>query len=158
MPLLIGSPAPDFSLADQDGQPVRLADFIGSWLALYAYPRDNTPGCTQEAKDFSCLLADFHRLGAQVAGVSPDKPASHLRFIAKQELGLRLLSDPDHAMIECYGAWGMKKFMGRQFMGVIRSTWLIDPRGRLAALWSPVAIKDHAREVLETLARLAGKT
>jgi thioredoxin-dependent peroxiredoxin len=155
MSLMIGAAAPDFSLIDQNQHPVRLADFAGTWLVLYAYPRDSTPGCTQEARDFSCLMEEFRGRGAQIVGVSPDKPSSHLRFIQQQGLGLRLLSDPGHSLIEAYGAWGMKKFMGREFMGVIRSTWLVDPAGTLAALWSPVKVKDHAREVLETLTRLS---
>ncbi|MDP2359166.1 MAG: peroxiredoxin [bacterium] len=156
MVLSAGAPAPDFNLPDQDGRLVRLADFAGGWLVLYAYPKDNTPGCTQEAKDFSCLSGEFSRLGARIAGVSPDKTASHRRFMDQQGLDLLLLSDPDHRMLEDYQAWGLKRMMGREYMGVIRSTWLVDPAGRLAAVWSAVKVKDHAREVRETLARLSG--
>lgn len=157
MSLLVGGAAPDFTLEDQDGTLVRLADYRGRWLVLYSYPRDNTPGCTQEAKDFSGLLEEFRALGAEVMGVSPDKPACHRGFQEKQGLGLRLLSDPGHLMLEPWGAWGLKKFMGREFLGVLRTTWLVDPQGGVAARWSKVKVKGHAQEVLETLrARLAG--
>jgi len=154
MALHPGDPAPPFTLVDQHLEPAALADFAGRWLVVYAYPKDNTPGCTQEARDFSCLLEDFRRLGAEVVGVSPDNTASHQRFIERQGLGLRLLSDPDRAMLKAWGAWGPKTFMGRQATGVIRSTWIVDPRGRLAVLWSPVKVKDHAAQVLAELARL----
>ena len=135
----IGTPVPAFSLPDQHGDIVSLKDFKGSWLVLYSYPKDNTPGCTTEARDFSCLLDEFRQLDCRIAGVSPDSPASHLKFIDKQELGLRLLSDPERSMLEAYGSWGLKKFMGREFMGVIRSTWLIDPDGPIPVSAAVVA-------------------
>lgn len=151
MALAIGKPAPAFTLPDQDGQPVSLSDFRGKWLVLYSYPKDSTPGCTIEAKDFSCLLPEFEALGAAVVGVSRDKAASHQRFIEKQALGFSLLTDEDHELLEAYDAWGPKKFMGREFLGVIRSTWLIDPKGTLVAAWKSVKVKGHAEAVLATL-------
>ncbi len=154
MSLSAGALAPDFTLADQDGQPFTLSAARGSWLVLYSYPKDNTPGCTQEAKDFSCLAREFAQAGAQVLGISPDKAPSHRRFITQQELVLRLLCDEDHAMLEAWGAWGLKKFMGREYMGVVRSTWIVDPQGRVAALWSQVKVKEHAAEVLSRLTLL----
>jgi thioredoxin-dependent peroxiredoxin len=151
MALELGKPVPAFTLPDQDGQPVSLKDFKGSWLVIYSYPKDSTPGCTLEAKDFSCLLPRFEALGAVVIGVSRDSASSHKRFIDKQNLGLNLLTDADHQWLEAWGAWGPKKFMGREFLGVIRSTWLVDPQGCLAAQWKGVKVKGHAEEVLATL-------
>jgi peroxiredoxin Q/BCP len=156
MALEIGKQAPAFNLNDQNGQSVSLSEFKGTWLVVYSYPKDNTPGCTTEAKDFTCLRDQFEAEGAKVVGVSPDKPASHLRFIEKQALGLRLLSDPEHEMLEAWGSWGLKKFMGREFMGVIRSTWIVDPKGVIRAVWSPVKVKNHAQEVLDKLKNLVG--
>jgi len=154
MSLSVGALAPDFTLSDQDGKSYTLSAHAGSWRVLYCYPKDNTPGCTQEARDFSCLADDFQRAGAQVLGISPDKASSHQRFIAQQSLALRLLCDEGHAMLEAWGAWALKKFMGREYMGVVRSTWIVDPAGRVAAMWSSVKVKGHAAEVLASLRRL----
>lgn len=156
MSLNLGANAPNFTLADQDGQTFTLDATRGSWLVLYCYPKDNTPGCTQEARDFSCLIHAFAEAGAQVVGISPDKAASHRRFISQQGLELRLLCDEDHAVLEQWGAWGLKKFMGREYMGVVRSTWIVDPDGRVAAMWSSVKVKGHADEVLARLKQLQG--
>jgi len=156
MSLQTGVAIPPFTLPDEQGAPVRSADFLGRWWVLYSYPKDNTPGCTQEARDFTCLAHEFAALDVPVLGLSPDKPASHLRFIAGQQLSLRLLSDPDHQVLEALGAWGRKKFMGREYDGVKRSTWLVDPAGRVAALWTEVKVKGHAAEVLDTLRKLRG--
>ena len=156
MPLQPGDMLPAFSLPDEQGHLVESSQFQGRWWVLYSYPKDNTPGCTQEAKDFTCLAGEFAALEAPVLGLSPDKPASHVKFIAGQGLALRLLSDPDHRVLEALGAWGRKKFMGREYDGVKRSTWLVDPAGRVAAVWTDVKVKDHAREVLDTLRRLKG--
>ncbi len=152
----LGACAPDFTLLDQDGQPFSTDSARGSWLVLYSYPKDNTPGCTQEAKDFSCLIHAFTEAGAQVVGISPDKAASHRRFISQQGLELRLLCDEDHAVLEMWGAWGLKKFMGREYMGVVRSTWIVDPDGKVAASWNAVKVKGHADEVLARLKQLQG--
>lgn len=154
MALIVGDEVPGFTLEDQNGQAARLEDFRGRWLVLYAYPKDSTPGCTQEAREFSCLLDEFHSLDAEVLGLSPDKPASHRKFIASQELGLRLLCDPEHAVLEAWQAWGLKKFMGREYLGVKRSTWLVDPEGRLARVWTDVKVKGHAEDVRDHLRAL----
>lgn len=143
-----GARAPAFSLPDQDGKVVKLSDLKGKWVVLYFYPKDNTPGCTIEAKDFTKLLPEFRKQGAVVLGCSPDSKESHCKFIDKKGLKLTLLSDPEHKVMEKYGVWGKKKFMGREFMGVIRSTVVIDPQGRVAEVWSPVRVKNHAEDVL----------
>jgi thioredoxin-dependent peroxiredoxin len=149
-----GTPAPPFELADQNGKIVSLKDYAGKWLVFYFYPKDSTPGCTIEANDFTRLAKDFKASGAEVVGVSPDNEKSHCRFIEKQGLTITLLSDPEHKVIEAYGAWQLKKFMGRENMGVVRSTWLINPEGKVAYTWSPVKVKDHAQEVLDKLKEL----
>ena len=146
--LQIGDRAPDFDLEDEEGR-VRLSDYKGKWLVLYFYPRDNTPGCTLEAKDFSCLEEEFSNIGVFLLGVSRDSVASHGKFRAKQELTIRLGSDPDHLCIEAYGAWREKKLYGKVGFGIIRSTFLIDPEGTIAAVWDTVRSKGHAEAVLE---------
>ena len=151
---LTGAPAPDFTLSDQGGRPVRLADLAGSWVVLYFYPKDDTPGCTTEACEFTDAIAEFERLDAVVLGCSPDSPASHARFAARHGLRLRLLSDPDHEVMERYGAWGEKTMYGRTSMGVVRSTVLIDPRGTVAHHWPNVKAAGHAAAVRARLAEL----
>lgn len=149
-----GKKAPAFTLPDQDGKKVSLKDFKGQWVVFYFYPKDMTPGCTTEAIDFTALKSDFDQEGAVILGVSPDSPERHCRFIEKKELGITLLSDEDHAIIEKYGAWQLKKFMGKEYMGVVRTTWLIDPEGKIAEVWSPVRVKEHGAKVLEKLKEL----
>ncbi len=151
---MTGKTAPDFTLPDADGRPARLADWRGRWLVLYFYPKDDTPGCTLEAMDFTRLLNDFQALDADVAGISRDTPEKHCRFAERHQLKVRLLSDPDHAVHDRYGAWGVKKFMGRTMEGALRTTFLIDPEGRVAAVWRKVKAIGHAQEVLETLKKL----
>ncbi len=133
---------------NQDGKEVTLSDFKGSNLVLYFYPKDNTPGCTIEGKQFSKYLPEFEKLNTVVVGVSPDSVESHCKFIDKQELKVMLLSDSEKKMINDYGVWGKKKFMGREFMGIIRSTFLIVD-GKIIQKWSPVKVKGHVEEVLE---------
>ncbi len=146
-----GKKAPAFSLEDQDGEKVRLSDLRGRWVVLYFYPRDDTPGCTTEACEFTGALDEFEKLDAVVLGCSPDGPEKHRKFRAKHDLGVRLLSDPDHAVMEKYGAWGEKKLYGKTTVGVIRSTVLIDPAGKIAHHWRSVRARGHAEKVRERL-------
>jgi thioredoxin-dependent peroxiredoxin len=147
-----GAPAPVFQALDLASTSVTKADYAGQWLVLYFYPKDNTPGCTTEAIDFTNLLPEFQKLGARVVGVSPDSVASHCKFIAKQNLQIELLSDPEHQMAEAFGIWQLKKFMGKEYMGIVRSTFVIDAQGNLAHSWPSVKVKGHAAAVLEWLA------
>ena len=149
-----GQQAPDFTLPDQDGEPVRLADLRGSWVVLYFYPKDDTPGCTIQACDFTADLDAFEDLDAVVLGCSPDSPESHRDFIAKHDLAIRLLSDPGHETIARYGAWGEVTWGGRTREGVLRSTVLIDPEGRVAHHWPRVDFNGHTGEVRARLAEL----
>ena len=151
---LIGQAAPDFTAKDQNGNQVSLTDYSNSWLVLYFYPKDNTPGCTTEAKEFSEYAQQFKDLGAEIAGVSPDSEKSHCKFIDKHDLSIVLLSDPNREVIEPYGVWRLKKFMGKEYMGVVRSTFLIDPQGKIAQVWDKVRVKGHVKKVLEELTSL----
>jgi thioredoxin-dependent peroxiredoxin len=150
----IGKPAPKFSLEDQDETRVSLADLRGRWVVLYFYPKDDTPGCTTEACEFTEGIEAFEGLDAVVLGCSPDAPEKHRKFIAKYELKVRLLSDPDHRVMEAYGAWGEKSMYGKTTVGVIRSTVIIDPEGRVAHHWKKVSAKGHAAKVREKLEEL----
>ncbi len=150
-----GDDAPPFCLPDQDGREVCLEDLWGRWAVLYFYPKDNTAGCTREALDFTEKMEDFRFLGAEVLGVSPDSPASHQRFRDKKGIEVRLLSDPDHSVLEAYGAWGLKKMYGKEYQGVLRSTAIIDPEGKIARIWRKVRVKGHAEEVKEALKSLS---
>lgn len=143
-----GAPAPDFELAGADG-PVRLADFAGKPLVVYFYPKDDTSGCTKEAQDFTALAGDFARAGVALLGVSKDSVASHAKFTAKYGLAVPLASDPEGAMIEAYGSWVEKNMYGRKYMGIERSTFLIDAGGKLARIWRKVKVPGHAAEVLK---------
>lgn len=142
---------PNFELASTLNRPINNSELKGSWNVLYFYPRDNTPGCTTEALDFSALKEEFAQLNCQIWGISPDSLESHCKFIAKKELTFQLLSDTDHSFTEACGFWQLKKFMGKEFMGVVRSTLLIDPNGDIVHTWSPVKVKDHAADVLNQL-------
>ena len=149
---LEGRKAPAFTLADTDGNPVSLSELIGrSNLVLYFYPRDMTPGCTTEACDFRDSLASVRKAGAQIVGVSADGAASHQKFTEKHGLNFPLLSDPDRRIIQAYGAWRPKKFMGRSFLGIVRSTYLIGPTGKIEKAWDQVSAKGHAAEVLAAI-------
>ena len=151
----VGNKAPALSLPDQNGQKLALKDLAGRWVVLYFYPKDDTPGCTVEACEFTSALSAFDKLDAVVLGVSPDSPASHLKFQAKHKLKITLLSDPEHKVLDRYGAWGVKKMYGKEHQGVIRSTVLIDPDGRVAHHWPNVRAKGHADQVRQKLAELA---
>lgn len=150
----MGDPAPDFTLNDKDGKAVSLVDFRGKWLVLYFYPRDNTSGCTTEAKDFSALLPDFQANDAVVIGVSGDSETSHAKFAAKHDLTVTLLSDPEHRALEAYGVWQKKKMAGREYMGIVRATFLIDPDGVIREVWEKVNVKAHAQTVHQALCHL----
>ena len=153
--LKIGEKAPAFALADQDGKKLSVGSLAGRWVVLYFYPKDDTPGCTAEACEFTSALKDFEKLGACVMGISPDSPDSHLKFIRKHKLKLTFLSDPEHKVLSAYGAWGKKSMYGRTFEGVIRSTVLVDPAGKIAAHWPKVKPAGHAEQVRATLEELA---
>jgi thioredoxin-dependent peroxiredoxin len=149
--LKAGDKAPDFTLNDATGKDVSLKDFLGKRVVIYFYPRANTPGCTVEACEFRDLRPKFVKQDVVVLGVSADAPKMLAGFAAKQKLNFTLLSDPEHKMIEAYGAWRMKKFMGRSFMGIVRSSYLIGPDGKIAQVWDNVKAKGHAAEVLDEL-------
>lgn len=154
--ITVGEKAPDFALENQDGDPVRLKQFAGQWVVLYFYPRDDTPGCTTEACEFSAGVREFEKLDAVVLGCSPDSPERHRAFIAKHGLRVTLLSDPDRKVMQEYGAWGDRKLYGKTTVGVIRSTALIDGAGKVAHHWRSVRATGHAGKVREKLAALRG--
>lgn len=146
-----GDKAPSFRLPDQDGNKVSLGDFKGEKVVVYFYPKDDTPGCTKEACQFNDNLRAFSRSGATVLGISPDGAESHRRFREKYGLALTLLSDPDHKVMESYGAWGEKSLYGKKSMGVIRSTFVVDEKGKVAKTWYSVKADGHAEKVLAAL-------
>ena len=160
--LNIGDKAPSFTLPDENGKMVSLSDYAGKWLVVYFYPKDDTPGCTKEACDFTDNRNEFAGLNAEIVGISRDNADAHQEFIAKYNLNLSLLSDPDHAVHEAYGAWGTKINYGKEILGVIRSTFIISPDGEIAALWKKVSVRvkrksgevKHANKVKEKLAEL----
>ena len=150
----VGEKAPAFELQNQDGESVSLSGLAGRWVVLYFYPRDDTPGCTKEACEFSADLQRFGDLDAVVLGCSPDTPERHRAFIAKHGLRLTLLSDPERTVMQEYGAWGEKKLYGRTTVGVIRSTVLIDAGGTVVHHWRTVRAAGHAAKVREKLEAL----
>lgn len=151
MPLpVVGKPAPRLVLPDQNGNTIDLAALKGRWIVVYFYPKDATPGCTTEACDFRDSFARLGRKSAVVLGVSKDSAASHAKFRAKQELPFDLLVDADGAACEAWGVWRMKKFMGREGLGIVRSTFLVDPEGKVAKVWSPVKVAGHVQDVLDS--------
>lgn len=152
----VGSEAPAFCLPNQDCETVCLDSFRGKWVVLYFYPKDNSKGCTLEALDFTLNKDAFEGLGATVLGVSPDSVKSHQNFCQKHNLTITLLSDPEHEVLERYGVWQLKKMYGREFHGVVRSTFLVDPEGRLAHEWRKVRVKGHVEAVKEKLTELKG--
>ena len=150
----IQNKAPEFSLPDQNGQPRTLADFLGEWVVLYFYPKDDTPGCTKEACSFRDGFARFKRAGIVVLGVSADSVRKHAKFVEKYELPFLLLADESKIVVEQYGVWAKKKFMGREYMGILRTTFLIDPAGKIAKIYENVKPEEHAEEVLSEVLRL----
>ena len=151
---LTGKPIPAFSLQDDQGATVTAKDLQGRWTVLYAYPKDSTPGCTTESCDFRDNLARVQAMGAQVYGISRDSIKSHLNFIAKQGLTFPLLSDPDCALLAPLGAFGKKIMYGKEVQGIIRSTFLVDPKGIIRHVWPKVSVKGHVQEVLDALAAM----
>jgi len=144
----IGDTAPDFTAPTQNGDSVTLSELRGQPVVLYFYPKDDTPGCTQEAKDFTELGHQFESAGARVIGVSKDSVAKHGKFALKYDLGVTLVSDEEGDICERYGVWGEKSMYGKTFMGITRATFLIDGQGKIARIWPKVSVKGHAEEVL----------
>jgi thioredoxin-dependent peroxiredoxin len=149
-----GSPAPNFKLPDQNGKTIDLKTLSGRPVVLYFYPKDDTSGCTAEAKDFSCLARDFKAAGAEIIGISPDGVESHKKFIAKHDLAVRLAADAEKTAAGAYGVWVEKSMYGKKYMGVERSTFLIDRAGRIAQSWRKVKVPGHADEVLAAVRAL----
>jgi peroxiredoxin Q/BCP len=146
-----GKPAPDFELQSDTGEPVKLSSLRGRPVVLYFYPKDDTPGCTTEACEFRDAYDGFRERGAEVLGVSPDDIASHEKFKTKHGLPFTLLADPDHAVAEQYGVWGEKKFAGKTYMGINRSTFIIDEEGKVARAMRGIKPAGHAARVLDSL-------
>ncbi len=147
--------APDFSLPDQNGAIHGLRDYRGRWVVLYFYPKDDTPGCTTEACSFRDARDAIANLGnAVVLGISKDTVKSHAKFVEKHELNFTLLSDPEHKVIEAYGSWGPKQFMGREFMGTLRNTYIINPEGKIAKTYEGVDPKKHVAQIVKDLQAL----
>jgi peroxiredoxin Q/BCP len=144
-----GVAAPAFTTKDAEGDTVQLKDFRGQKVVLYFYPKDDTPGCTKEACSFRDAFSKFKKRGIQVFGVSPDDEASHKKFAAKYKLPFTLLADTNHAISDTYGVYGQKKFMGRTYMGVNRTTFLIDEKGKIKKVFEKVKPEEHASEVLQ---------
>lgn len=150
----VGQAAPDFTLQANSNRTISLQDFRGQYVVLYFYPKDMTPGCTTEACDFRDYHPEFARLNTVVLGISPDDVKSHDKFAAKHELPFPLLADPDHQVAEAYGVWVLKKMYGREYMGIERSTFLIDPEGTIVKAWPKVKVKGHVEDVLQTIREL----
>lgn len=146
-----GTKAPAFTLNDTNGKEVKLSDFKGKKVVLYFYPKDDTPGCTVEACEFRDTKAQFTKKGAVVLGVSKDDEASHQKFVKKYDLNFALLSDPEHKVIEKYGAWAEKSLYGKKFMGIVRSTFVIDEDGTILKAFPKVSPEGHAKEILDVL-------
>ena len=147
----------NFTLPSTNKKNYSLTDSIGKYVVLYFYPKDDTPGCTIETNDFNKLLSKFKKLDCEVYGISKDSLKSHDKFIEKYKIKFDLLADEDIKVLKKYKVWGKKKFMGREFMGIIRTTYLIDKKGRTLNVWNNVKVKDHAKEVLETLKSIVKK-
>ncbi len=147
----------NFTLPSTNKKNYSLTDSIGKYVVLYFYPKDDTPGCTIETNDFNKLLSKFKKLDCEMYGISKDSLKSHDKFKEKYKIKFDLLADEDIKVLKKYKVWGKKKFMGREFMGIIRTTYLIDKKGRTLNVWNNVKVKDHAKEVLETLKSIVKK-
>jgi thioredoxin-dependent peroxiredoxin len=148
----------DFCLPDQKGETTCLKDFRGKWVVLYFYPKDNTKGCTLEATDYRDNLESLEKLGAAIVGVSPDSVKSHQNFAEKYNLNFNILSDPEHGVLVKYGVWQLKKMYGREYMGVVRSTFIINPEGHIENEWINVRVKGHVEKVKQKLSELIAKS
>jgi peroxiredoxin Q/BCP len=157
MGLEIKDKAPEFCLSNQDDIEISLKDLSGRWIVLYFYPKDNTPGCTTQACDFTEQNSEFENLEATILGVSPDSTKKHRNFIEKKNLEITLLADEDKDVAKAYGVWQLKKLYGREYMGIVRSTFIIAPNGDIAYIWSSVKAKGHADIVREKLMELKEK-
>ena len=155
--LKINSKAPAFVVPSTTKNKYSLKDSIGKYIVLYFYPKDDTPGCTIETNDFNKLLSKFKKLDCEVYGVSKDNLKSHDKFRDKYKIKFDLVSDENLKVLKKYKVWGKKKFMGREFMGIIRTTYLIDKKGKVLKVWENVKVKDHAKEVLDTLKNIITK-
>ena len=152
--LEVGTKAPEFCLPNQDETEICLRDLSGKWIILYFYPKDSTPGCTTQACDFSAAMPDFENLDAVILGVSPDSPKRHTNFIEKKDLTITLLADEEKELCNTYDVWKLKKFMGKEYMGVVRTTYIISPEGEIVAAWDKVRVKEHAQTVKTKLQEL----
>ncbi|UHA71814.1 thioredoxin-dependent thiol peroxidase [Paenibacillus sp. 481] len=150
----IGQPVPDFKLPSSNGGETALHDLRGRKVVIYFYPKDNTPGCTQESCDFRDYHGDFEKYGATVIGISPDDLKSHAKFITKHSLPFELLADTEQKVSELFGVWQLKKLYGKEYFGVVRSTFLIDEQGQLAREWRSVKVAGHTDEVLTAVREL----
>ena len=152
----VGKKAPAFSLPTDQSKSVKLSDYAGKYLVIYFYPKDMTPGCTQESCEFGESYSTLKKLGAQVLGVSRDSVESHKKFSAKHSLPFELISDADGAMCEKYGVWQEKSLYGRKFMGIVRSTFIVGPDSRVLKVYQPVKVTGHVKQVMEDLKGFLG--
>ncbi len=146
---MVGRPLPDFDLVLDSGTPVTSTDLRSKWTVVYVYPKDNTPGCTIEAHEFTELLPKFTKIGVAVYGLSQDSVKSHEKFVSDCSIGFPLISDPSHSLIEALGAWGERSMYGKTYMGALRNTYLVNPEGVIVHEWLEVTAKGHAQEVLD---------
>ena len=153
----VNSKAPSFSLPSTSNNEYSLKNSLGKYIVLYFYPKDDTPGCTIETNDFNKLLAKFKKLNCEILGISKDNLKSHDKFRDKYKIKFDLLADEEIKVLKKYKVWAKKKFMGREFMGIVRTTFLIDKKGKIIKVWNNVKVKDHAKEVLETLQNIVKK-
>ncbi|HEY9828167.1 MAG TPA: thioredoxin-dependent thiol peroxidase [Stenomitos sp.] len=154
MSIQIGSPAPEFSLSNAQGEYIHLSQFRGQWVIVYFYPKDNTPGCTKEACGFRDHFESFQSQNIQILGISPDGATAHQKFIAKHNLPFTLLCDPDASVAKAYESYGPKQFMGKQYEGVYRQTFVIDPTGVIVKIYRKVKAESHAGELLDNMRQI----
>jgi thioredoxin-dependent peroxiredoxin len=158
MPIAAGTNAPEFTLRDETDTPRSLSEFLGKPVVLYFYPKDDTPGCTKEACAFRDDYSAYEEAGVEILGISPDTPASHAKFKAKYHLPFTLLADTDREVCKMYGVWGRKKYLGREYDGVLRTTFLISPDGEIVKVFENVKPANHSAEVLDVLNRISSGT